>query len=128
MPFQQEYDTMMSISEIRDYHREAAGKASQEKMVPLMIWPEDVGNIDTLGSIPVLGDHVPEGWEELLSLEDGRPVRHFVDSSGFGDEEEPAETIQHFADNLKPGTAYALVEVGQFQVYVGEFKKVKNRG
>jgi hypothetical protein len=37
---------------------------------------------------------------------------------------EPALTQGQFIDRMKPGMGYAVIEEGQFQVYVGEFKKL----
>lgn len=55
----------------------------------------------------------------------------FVDSSGFGAEDEPALTTKHFDQKVKwliekEGTLQAkITNAGQFQVYVGFFKKVE---
>jgi hypothetical protein len=56
-----------------------------------------------------------------------RVATWFVDSSGFGAPGEPALTVEEFIDRLRPGSAYAIVGVGQFQVYVAEFEKNKRR-
>lgn len=47
--------------------------------------------------------------------------RFFVDSSGWGTENEPALTINQFLKKVKAGRYYAIIEAGQFQVHVGEF-------
>ena len=47
--------------------------------------------------------------------------RFFVDSSGWGQEDEPALTINQFLKKIKAGKYYAIIEAGQFQVYVGEY-------
>jgi len=61
------------------------------------------------------------GWKQTGS--------HFVDTSGFGREDEPALTQKQFHSKLKPGKAYAVTGMGKFQAHVGEFeragKKVK---
>ena len=106
---------MYSGEIIKQFQADAAAKASKSHKVPYVIWPDDVGNLETLRRIPNLGDFVPDGWTEV--------ERHFVDSSGFGEEGEAAMTPEEFADKLKVGTGYALVSEGQFQVYVGEFKR-----
>ncbi len=71
-----------------------------------------------LGSSPIpdIGDNHPDGWELEEEL--------FVDSSGFGDEGEPALTIDQFTKKIKAGYGYATIEQGQFQVHVGVFKKI----
>lgn len=57
----------------------------------------------------------------------------FVDSSGFGLESEPALTESAFINELESllrihGTLYStLTGVGQFQVYVGLFKRTANK-
>ncbi len=104
---------MMDPTYIAELSRRAASKAAAHHLEPIVIWPEDVGNIDAIRAIPNLGDYVPVGWALLKS--------HFVDSSGFGEAGEAAMPIQQFVDKLVPGHGYALVECGQFQVYVGEF-------
>ena len=47
-----------------------------------------------------------------------------MDSSGFGASDEPALSFGQFKKILKVGFGYAIIEEGQFQVYVGEFTKV----
>ena len=59
---------------------------------------------------------IPKGWE--------LKQKHFVDNSGFGAKDEPALTPHQFLAKVKKGKGYAIVEKGQFQVYVGEFEKV----
>ena len=48
----------------------------------------------------------------------------FVDSSGFGGDSEPALTFPRFLDKVRAGYYYGIKEVGQFQVYIGEYKKI----
>lgn len=49
---------------------------------------------------------------------------YFVDSSGFGRQEEIALTFPKFLEQVKTGYYYGIKEAGQFQVYIGEYKKV----
>jgi len=49
---------------------------------------------------------------------------YMVDSSGFGTEGEGSLTIGQFCTSLEVGKAYAIVEEGQFQIVMGEFKKL----
>jgi hypothetical protein len=51
---------------------------------------------------------------------------YFVDSSGFGFSDELAMTFNAFIDEIKPGYAYGIIDAGQFQVYIGEFKPLDN--
>lgn len=59
--------------------------------------------------------------------------RLFVDSSGFGAEDEPALTVSQFERKVHEildihGTVTAkIIDAGQFQVYVGLFKKTGAR-
>jgi len=47
----------------------------------------------------------------------------FVDNSGLGTEEELALTAEMFLEKVKKGLYYAITAEGQFQVYVGAFRK-----
>ena len=48
----------------------------------------------------------------------------FVDNSGFGKEGELALTIGQFISKIKEGLYYGITEAGQFQVYIGEYRKI----
>ncbi len=85
--------------------------------------------------VPLLGPHLPEGWErvDISEWEDDEGIypddndgfgAYFVDSSGFGERGEAALTIDQFVDLLKPWLSYGVVGHGQFQVKVGVFRKV----
>lgn len=65
--------------------------------------------------IPFIGDQRHKQWELIDEL--------FVDSSGFGQSGEPALTIDAFRAKIKAGLGYAVIDAGQFQVYVGVFKR-----
>ena len=79
-------------------------------------WPAKWrGNRDKF-RLPNLGNYVPEGWRRT----DRDPL--FVDSSGFGQKGEPALTIDEMFDKLTVGKSYAVIEAGQFQVYVAEYE------
>ena len=49
---------------------------------------------------------------------------YFVDNSGFGDRGKPALVFSDFLSNVKAGLYYGIKEAGQFQVYIGEYKKL----
>lgn len=108
---------MMSTQAIADLSRKAAVKAAKAGKVPLIIWPEDRKNPETsfaaLRRIPNLGDHRPNGWELIES--------HFVDKSGFGEDDEPAMSVDQFLKMLVVDHGYGIIEEGQFQIYIGEF-------
>ena len=67
-------------------------------------------------SIPDIGENRPKGWELEEEL--------FVDNSGWGREGEPALTLDQFTRKIKAGYGYATIGHGQFQVWVGVFKKI----
>lgn len=70
--------------------------------------------------MPFLGCYKPEGWEVLN--------KYFVDSSGFGQEGEPALTVKRFLSKVVKGRGYSLESAGQFQVNVNEFEREKKGG
>ena len=107
---------MMSLGTIREISRTAAAKAARARKVPLMVEAEDMRDLARhLGRIPFLGAYVPNGWAQVNN--------YFVDNSGFGQVGEAALTAEEFYAAVKPGYGYAIIESGQFQVYIGQFKK-----
>jgi hypothetical protein len=112
---------MMTGEEIARISREAASRAQARNMKPYVVWPEDLvdtkrGIIPKGMSIPFLGDYIPKGWEMEEEL--------FVDSSGFGQEDEPSLTMESFVKKMEEGKGYAVTSQGQFQVYVGVYRRV----
>lgn len=106
---------MISGEQIRAYADEAGTKAKKAKKVPKLFKTEEDRKQEWCRDIPFLGSYVPEGWY----LEDGL----FVDSSGFGGMGELALTAAQFLQCLEVGKGYAIIESGEFQVYVGVFGK-----
>lgn len=111
---------MMSLDTIRDMARDAGIEAAENAVTPKFFWDTDIsdlkaGDLRGLKAIPNLGDHTPEGFEMVQEF--------FVDSSGFGQEDEPALTFTQLIDKLDPEMGYAITSVGQFQIYIGEFRK-----
>ena len=113
---------MLSYSSIREAAQEAAQEAQEAGKLPASM--REFTSRDPLQfirTIPFLGDYVPEGWEVAGES-------YMVDSSGLGSEGEPALTIGKFARRLetlkKSGENYglAIVEAGQFQVVIQEYK------
>jgi hypothetical protein len=47
----------------------------------------------------------------------------FVDNSGWGNSGESALTFNSFLNEVKAGKYYGIKEAGQFQVYIGEYRK-----
>lgn len=126
---------MMSPSTIREMSRDAAKRAARARKEPWEATPDALErgrNGDTSGvEIPFLGDHVPKGWERINLMEPKRGWHedvdgfgaYFVDTSGFGGSGEPALTQKQLMEVLLPGYGYALIECGQFQGYVGVFRR-----
>jgi len=122
---------MMSGEVIRQMSDEAAQQAAANQMLPTVVWSDETLE-DDLRGIPNLGDYVPYGWRmaecnEFETLGDSDSL--FVDSSGWGSAGELAMTPDRFyravrsliAEATPKTLGFALVEVGQFQVYVGVF-------
>ena len=106
---------MMSPSSIRQAEREAEKKAKASDIVPYQIkWKSQINKMPPF-PFPFIGKYVPEGWEKTDEF--------FVDSSGFGQDDELALSIDQFKKKMKIGRAYAITSAGQFQVYVGEYKQ-----
>lgn len=88
---------------------------------PFVYYPDDV--ISGEGFPFPQMDGTPDGWELTEEL--------FVDSSGFGSPGEPALTIPAFTREVErlrkedPGVGFGITDVGQFQVYVGVYHRVK---
>ena len=108
---------MRDPNEIQAEAMEAAEKAAQEHLEPFSVWPTDIEKWPPF-PFPMIGDYDPPGWELIET--------HFVDSSGFGDPGEAALTTSQFKSKITVGHGYAITQIGQFQVYVGEFKKIRS--
>jgi hypothetical protein len=117
---------MMSLEAIQQLSDEQAEIAAADGKVPYV--PFDTAEINrwsTKCPIPNLGSYEPEGWERC-----DRDEWFFVDKSGFGRSDEPAMTLSQFVaaiaryDALHRGYGYAIVEEGQFQIYIAPFKSL----
>ena len=108
---------MMSLATIRDISAKAARKAARAHKVPLTVEQDDLNNThflwEHLRAMPFIGDYVPKGYKRVQVF--------FVDATGFGEPGEPALTQGEFLRKVRAGHAYAIIEAGQFQVYVGEY-------
>lgn len=111
---------MMSPETIQNMQQEARKDAAREGKLPYVVEQEDINAWRRGRSLPVpfpfIGDYDPPGFTA-----EGEAL--FVDSSGMGAPGEPALTQHQMFDELVPGTGYALVEVGQFQVYIQPFRR-----
>lgn len=103
---------MFSLETIKYMNREQAKKARGKK-------PYVVTEKDTFPPFPFpnFGDYRPKGWKLTREL--------FCDKTGMGTASEPALTVEHLIRELKIGYGYAIIEEGQFQLYIGEFEKEK---
>jgi hypothetical protein len=116
---------MMDPSTIRALANKAAREARREGRLPYGFYDSD--DVDTsMRDLPFLGSYVPKGYKLVTEL--------FVDASGFGREDEPAFTFREFCQRIRCDIEqygnpyfYAIREAGQFQVYVGVYRKVTPR-
>lgn len=114
---------MMSQSYIDEIAAEAAAEAEAEGLEPERA-ESVLAHFKSHGSfnIPFLGDYVPEGWERTTF----EPL--FVDSSGFGSDNEPALSVRQFVRKLEEYSkardhiALGIIEAGQFQLYVATYR------
>jgi hypothetical protein len=113
---------MLDLATIRAMNAEAAKVAAREHREPYI--PYDAEEIESYRKrsipFPNLGDYRPKGWKLVDSL--------FCDISGLGSPDETALTrgqlVERILDLSRRGTyAYALIEVGEFQAYLGVFKR-----
>lgn len=109
---------MMDPRVIHENALKAARKAARLKRIPLVIEAEDLPLLaegePLRGGFPFLGTYIPKGWTRTGNT-------YFVDSSGWGGSGELALTLKQLLAKVVPGRGYAVVEAGQFQVYVAEY-------
>jgi hypothetical protein len=113
---------MMSIEYIEQLSRESGEVAERNDVVPTYLRPEELEEwradfaegIYPSFPFPDIGDYEPSHYELEETL--------FVDHSGFGVSGEPALTIGEFLEELEAGFYYAIVQTGQFQLYIGKFR------
>jgi len=117
---------MWSLDTIKDMNAEA-GRAARGKEPHV---PESEEEIEGYPPFPFpnLGDYEPPGWKEVEEHPEGEGAI-MVDHSGFGTPGERADTPEQFRARLlrlyraDPTLGYGIVEVGQFQLFVGVFKR-----
>lgn len=100
----------MDLSTIRAVNAKHAAAAAQERREPMFIACEEDAR-----RIPFIGDYEPPGWQRVHTL--------FVDKSGYGQRDEPALTLAQFIEQVQPDLAYAVIEEGPFQVYIGAYER-----
>ena len=113
----------MSLDQIRHLADESAKAAAKTKKQPYT--PYNAEEISRYGTevpfpFPNLGSYRPKGWKMVDDL--------FVDSSGWGSDDEPALTNEQvkrkLVEYLEHGYGYAIIEEGQFQLTLGVFARV----
>jgi len=135
---------MLSNHTMHEITNAAADLARRERKVPHIFTAPEVavlnsGHLTPLGAIPFIGNYIPAGWERLdLETEknvDGiahdqsvrsMPRHFFVDSSGC-DKTGRAMSDKRFAELVKPGVGYAVIEAGEFQICIGAFRPASAR-
>lgn len=128
---------MMDMRAIHALNHDIALEAAKNKRVPFFVTKQDLATYRAHGvaglNIPNLGDYLPATWARVnlatawgsrRGLDEDMNAL-FVDKSGVGRPGEPALTLDEFLEALRPGYGYAIVEEGQFQVYVGVFEHPK---
>jgi len=103
---------MTDLNSIKAMSRKAAQRAAKDEKKPLVAF---IDGDEAVLKCPNLGNFVSKGWTLKEKL--------FVDNSGFGSPGEAALTVSQFLAKVKEGLGYAIVEEGQFQVYVGVFER-----
>jgi len=108
---------MYDVATIVNMNRAAGRRALREDREPMLVTSK-VGIEERIRHIPNMGTYRARnrGWRLVRT--------YFVDSSGFGSPGEAALTFEEFARQVKVGFGYGIIEAGQFQVVIGEFKKV----
>lgn len=101
---------MYSLETLNYLNDEAVKRARQAKRKPVFF----NGDAEQF-SVPYVGDRSFSGLKRVKTL--------FVDTSGWGGEHEPAMTQAQFLKQLDTECAYGVVEQGEFQCYVGVWKK-----
>ena len=131
---------MMDLATMERENKKAEARARQ----PVLISKEQIDG-NTVPTIPYTGEKVFARWTpatlEDIDIQDvhfqadsENPVRFFVDTSGMGDENEPALTHKQLfrliaqIDQKYPGQfGYGLSFFGQFQGWVTVYKKKASR-
>jgi hypothetical protein len=100
---------------------ELAESGQGRGLEPKRIGPEDTLQYEVRGIPRIAPEHLAEGFEEL--------AEYFVDSSGFGSPGELALTQGQFLEQAEAliaehgGAYFCITSAGQFQVYVGAYRR-----
>jgi len=104
---------MYDLKTLERMEDEAGKNAKEYNLEPLVA---EYNGDENITNCPDLGNYEPEGWEYIQN--------HFVDSTGFGAENEMALTLEQFLAKVKEGLGYSICSAGSFQVNISEWKKL----
>ena len=104
---------MLSLEYIVRENNKATRRAKKEGKIPYIARYNGDEYVKTCEKF---GNYIPKGWQKINT--------YFVDNSGFGSESETALTFGNFLTKVKEGYGYAIGEMGEFQVYIHEYKRI----
>lgn len=139
---------MMDIETIVAMNKEQGRKAKRNGRGPTQFEEEDIiqaeeGLLTPLKKITNLGNYIPKGWKRFNTneLKDqlGLPYDWkfldngglFVDSSGFGSDNEPALSVRQCLETIskllriRDDLGFAICSEGQFQLTIGVYEEDK---
>ncbi len=116
----------MDLATIRHLAREQATKARRHGKKPFIVEEQDLEDWKLAHAagraprfpFPNIGTYVPKGWKAT----DRDPL--FCDKMGDGDNGRSAGILE-ILGWLRPGYGYAIIEEGEFQLYLGEFEPLR---
>lgn len=117
---------MLDYSQIKEMAQDAAEEAEERGLKPFSILDLNLQDVPPF-PFPFLGDYVPEGWE-ILPDENGQQQTLFCDSSGMGDDDEPALSVNQLLCKLEQykksgdNIGFGIVESGEFQIVLGLYR------
>jgi hypothetical protein len=117
---------MLDYSQIKEMAQDAAERAEEEGLKPFSIHDLNLQDVPPF-PFPFLGEYVPEGWE-ILPDENGQQQTFLCDSSGFGDDDEPALSVGQLLRKLEQwkqsgeDVGFGIVESGEFQIVLGLYR------
>jgi hypothetical protein len=107
---------MYDLATLNYLNDKACKEARRNAVQPLQI--VDQSEIDMFPKgirIPFVGERNVRGWKLVEEL--------FVDTSGFGADDEPALSLRQLKNRLEVGKGYGILRSGEFQSYLGVFVK-----
>ena len=105
---------MMSQRQIIELSDQEAKKAARQRKFPFIVWPGDVEKMPPF-PFPNIGSYRPKGWTL---------VDHFQ-ASKQGEDDGFSLGLEEVKQRLRVDFGYAIIEEGQFQLVIGEFKQEK---